>query len=125
MQGNALPNSVGRGEKRTTNKSGNCTAKVGWPAIARQVGIGRTTVFRYLRTSTFPERQGRRDCGRSRLLDPYKDYVLQRWNDGCHDALRLFGRSKRVVILAAMIQSLAMPSFVKPKERNRETTAFN
>jgi len=65
----------------------------GWlaPAIARQVGIGKTTVFRYLRTSTFPERQGRRDCGRSRLLDPYKDYVLQRWNDGCHDALRLFG----------------------------------
>ena len=61
------------------------------PAIARQVGIGRTTVFRYLRTSTFPERQGRRDCGRSRLLDPYKDYVLQRWNDGCHDALQLFG----------------------------------
>lgn len=65
----------------------------GWlvPAIARQVGIGRTTVFRYLRSSTFPERQGRRDCGRSRLLDPYKDYVLERWNDGCHDTLRLFG----------------------------------
>jgi transposase len=68
----------------------------GWlaPAIARQVGIGRTTVFRYLRTSTFPERQGRSDCGRSRLLDPYKDYVLQRWNDGCHDTLLLFGEIK-------------------------------
>lgn len=65
----------------------------GWlvPAIARQVGIGRTTVFRYLHSSTFPERQGRRDCGRSRLVDPYKDYVLERWNDGCHDTLRLFG----------------------------------
>ena len=65
----------------------------GWlvPAIAHQVGIGRTTVFRYLRTSTFPERQGRRDCGRSRLLDPYKDYVLERWNEGCHDTLGLFG----------------------------------
>jgi len=90
------------------------------PAIARQVGIDRTTVFRYLRTSTFPERQGRRDCGRSRL-DPYKDYVLERWNDGCHDALRLFGRFNNVVILAAMTQSLAIPvAFVKPKERNRE-----
>ena len=67
--------------------------RAGWlaPAIARQVGIGKTTVFRYLRSSTFPERQGRRDCGRSRLLDPYKDYVLQRWNDGCHDAKQLFG----------------------------------
>jgi transposase len=68
----------------------------GWlvPAIARQVGIGRTTVFRYLRSSTFPERQGRRDCGRSRLLDPYKDYVLERWNNGCHDTLHLFGEIK-------------------------------
>lgn len=68
----------------------------GWsaPAIARQVGIGRTTVFRYLRTSIFPERQGRSDCGRSRVLDPYKDYVLLRWNDGCHDALQLFGEIK-------------------------------
>ncbi len=30
----------------------------GWsaPAIARQIGIGRTTVFRYLSSSTFPER---------------------------------------------------------------------
>ncbi len=65
----------------------------GWvsSAIARQVGISRATVFRYLRTSTFPERQGRRDCGRSRLLDPYKNYLLQRWNDGCHETLGLFG----------------------------------
>lgn len=65
--------------------------KQGWsaPAIARQVGIGRATVFRYLRSSTFPERRGRSDCGRS-LLDPYKDYLLQRWNDGCCEVLQLF-----------------------------------
>lgn len=64
----------------------------GWsgPAIARQVGIGRTSVFRYLRSSTFPERRGRSDCGRS-LLDPYKDYLLQRWNDGHCEVLQLFG----------------------------------
>lgn len=64
----------------------------GWsaPAIARQLGIGRTTVFRYLSTPTFPERQGRSDCGRS-LLDPYKDYLLKRWNDGCCEVLQLFG----------------------------------
>jgi len=64
----------------------------GWsaPAIAHQVGIGRTTVFRYLRSSTFPERRGRSDCGRS-LLDPYKDYLLQRWNDDHCEVLQLFG----------------------------------
>ena len=67
----------------------------GWsaPAIAGQLGIGRNTVLKYLRTSTFPERQGRSDCGRS-LLDPYKDYLLQRWNNGCCEVLQLFGEIK-------------------------------
>ena len=34
-------------------------------AIARKLGIGKTSVFRYLRTPTFPERKGRsdKDCG--------------------------------------------------------------
>ena len=50
-------------------------------AIARQFRIGKNTVFRYLRTPTFPERQGRSDRGRS-LLDPYRPYLLSRWNAG-------------------------------------------
>ncbi|MDV3002976.1 MAG: ISL3 family transposase ISAcma23 (plasmid) [Chroococcopsis gigantea SAG 12.99] len=58
-------------------------------AIGESLGIGVTTVFRYLRHTTFPERQGRSDKGRS-LLDPYKDYILARWNGGCHDTKRLF-----------------------------------
>ena len=63
----------------------------GWSgkAIAKHLGIGKTTVFRYLGSSQFPERKGRRDRGRS-LLDPYKDYFLKRWNSGCHEAKRLF-----------------------------------
>jgi transposase len=63
----------------------------GWPggSIAKQLGIGKSTVFRYLRTPTFPERQGRSDRGRS-LLDPYKSLVIERWNGGCYDARRLF-----------------------------------
>ncbi|MDV3002880.1 MAG: ISL3 family transposase ISAcma23 (plasmid) [Chroococcopsis gigantea SAG 12.99] len=58
-------------------------------AIAECLGIGVTTVFCYLRHPTFPERQGRSDRGRS-LLDPYKDYILERWNGGCHDTKKLF-----------------------------------
>ncbi len=63
----------------------------GWSgkAIALSLGIGKTTVFRYLASSQFPERKGRSDRGRS-LLDPYKDYFLKRWNSGCHEAKRLF-----------------------------------
>jgi transposase len=62
-------------------------------AIARQLRIGKSTVFRYLRTATFPERLGRSDRGRS-VLDPYKPYLLSRWNAGCREALALFAELK-------------------------------
>jgi transposase len=68
----------------------------GWPghAIATHLGIGKNTVFRYLRTTTLPERRRRRDGGHS-VLNPYKPYFLERWNAGCHDALRLCGELQR------------------------------
>ena len=61
-----------------------------WSAddIAKQLGIHRATVFRYWQHTTFPERKARRR-GRS-VLSPYKDYLVQRWNDGCLNARRLF-----------------------------------
>jgi transposase len=64
----------------------------GWPghAIAAHLGIGKSTVFRYLRTATLLERTRRADRGRS-LLNPYKPYLLERWNAGCRGALRLYG----------------------------------
>jgi len=63
----------------------------GWPghAIARRLGLGRSTVVRYLRHETFPERKGRGDAGRS-LLDPWKPLLLERWNAGRRDGRRLF-----------------------------------
>jgi transposase len=63
----------------------------GWPgwAIAQQLGIGKNTVYRYLRMATLPERQRRADHGRS-ILTPYKAYLLERWNAGYRDAVRLF-----------------------------------
>nr|WP_245587552.1 ISL3 family transposase [Cylindrospermum stagnale] len=68
----------------------------GWsaPAIARLLGIGKSTVFRYLRTAQFPERKGRSDRGRS-LLDPYKHYLLKRWNSGCREVKQLFCEIKK------------------------------
>jgi transposase len=63
----------------------------GWPghAIARRLGLGRSTVVRYLRHEVFPERKGRSDVGRS-LLDPWKRLLLERWNAGQRDGRRLF-----------------------------------
>lgn len=56
----------------------------GWTvsAIAEQVGLDRNTVYKYVQAATFPERQPR--SPQASLLDPFKPYLLQRWNAGCH-----------------------------------------
>ena len=63
----------------------------GWtaPAIAQQVGLSLRTVQRDLRTATFAGRKRRSDRGDS-VLNPYKPYLLERWNAGCYTAMRLF-----------------------------------
>jgi transposase len=63
----------------------------GWtaPAIAQQVGLSLRTVQRDLRTATFVGRRRRSDLGES-VLNPYKPYLLERWNAGCYTAMRLF-----------------------------------
>ena len=56
----------------------------GWTgaAIAQHVGLSLRTVQRALRTATFAGRKRRSDHGDS-LLNPYKPYLLERWNAGC------------------------------------------
>ena len=63
----------------------------GWtaPAIAQQVGLSLRTVQRDLQTTTFAGRRRRSDLGDSGL-NPYKPYLLERWNAGCYTAMRLF-----------------------------------
>jgi transposase len=63
----------------------------GWtaPAIAQQVGLGLRTVQRDLQHATCAGRKRRSDLGTS-VLNPYKAYLLERWNAGCHSAMRLF-----------------------------------
>jgi len=58
-------------------------------AIAQELGVSKTTVFNYLRSSTFTERRERSDQGFS-LLNPYQDYLLSRWNSGNYNTQELF-----------------------------------
>jgi transposase len=96
----------------------------GWPGhvIATQLGIGKNTVFRYLRTPTFPERKPRSDRGRS-LLTPYIPYLLERWNAGCRDALRLFralqqrGYAGSYVTVARYAQRMRQAQSQTPRQR--------
>jgi transposase len=57
--------------------------------IAERLGISRHTVSRYLRMDLPPERKQAQDQ-RSRPLDRYKPYLLQRWNEGCRNAKQLW-----------------------------------
>ncbi len=101
----------------------------GWtvPAIAAQVGRGRRTIERYLRTPTWPGRQHRRHYGRS-LLNPSKDYLLERWNAGCRTAMQLFrelqpqgytGSYRRV---AASASRLRQAQGLAPRRQGRRQT---
>jgi len=56
-------------------------------AIARQVGIGASTVQSWLAAGTFPERKPREQASH---LDRYLPYLFQRWEDGCHNIVCLF-----------------------------------
>src|SRR5262249_19660626 len=59
----------------------------GWPftAIARQVGLYRKTVAIYARADRVPERPRPPS-----ILDPYKPYLLARWNAGCWTGIQLW-----------------------------------
>jgi transposase len=56
--------------------------------IARRVGTSRQTVYRYRKLAEAPERK--QPTRRQTMLDPYVPYLLQRWNEGCHNGMRLW-----------------------------------
>ncbi len=56
-------------------------------AIARQVGIGASTVQSWLAAGAFPERKPREQGSR---LDRYLPYLFHRWEDGNHNMACLF-----------------------------------
>jgi transposase len=101
----------------------------GWTvaAIAAQVGRSRRTIERYLRMPTSPVRQHRSHYGRS-LLNPYTDYLLTRWNAGCHTAIQLFrelqprgytGSYRRV---AAYVSRIRQAQGLPPRRQGRRQT---
>jgi transposase len=63
----------------------------GWtaPASAQHLGMSLRTVQRDLQSTTFAGRKRRCDRGTRSVLNPYKPYLLERWNAGCHTALQL------------------------------------
>ena len=67
--------------------------KVDVANIARQIGVSRQTVYTYLQMKQPPERTRIAQEGK-RVIDPYKDYLLQRWNQGCRSAQQMYREIK-------------------------------
>jgi transposase len=57
-------------------------------AISHALGIGRKTIRRWLRRGEFPERKPPHRPPPK--VSEFADYLQQRWNEGCHNASRLY-----------------------------------
>jgi transposase len=57
-------------------------------AIARELGMSRRTVRRYIYAEAFPEMSQHRR--RPSILDPYEPHLKKRWAEGCHNGEQLY-----------------------------------
>ena len=62
---------------------------LGIKPIMRQTGLAKETVRRFYRATTVDELLARTRDGRPSVLDEYKPYLHQRWNDGCANVRQL------------------------------------
>jgi transposase len=67
--------------------------KVDPATIARQVGISRQSVYAYLKMKEPPART-RIHRQYKPLIDPYKEYLVKRWNEGCRNAQQVYREIK-------------------------------
>jgi transposase len=58
-------------------------------AIARKLKMSRATVGKFVQTEAYPEMHHSARGARRSLLDPYKRYLLQRWQHGCRNSVQL------------------------------------
>jgi transposase len=56
--------------------------------ICHKLGISARTVYRYKDQKEPPPRPAYKR--RASVLDPYVPYLVRRWNEGCHNAKRLY-----------------------------------
>jgi len=59
-------------------------------ASARKLKLSRATVGKFIQAKVYPERHPSTAGARRSLLDPYKGYLLQRWQQGCRNSVQLY-----------------------------------
>jgi transposase len=87
--------------------------------IAQQLDVHPKTIRRYLQSSSSRTRRSRT----GRLTDPFQPYLLNRWNEGCHNATQLFreiqeqGFAGRTTIVRYVIRAFRAASGLPPRIR--------
>jgi transposase len=90
--------------------------------IAREFGLSRKTLCRFLQATTFPEQAPRL---RRTALEPYREYLEKRWAEGCHNATRLWrelqqqGYSGQVSRVKEFLQSWRVQGPQSPARRRK------
>jgi transposase len=84
--------------------------KIDVATSARKLGVSRQTVYNYLQMKQPPART-RIYQGGKRLIDPYKEYLVGRWNEGCRSAQQMYREIKEQGYTGS---SLAVGRFVAP-----------
>jgi len=95
--------------------------KKGWTksAIARHLKIDRRTVRYALQSDEFPEFRRK-----AKKLDPFKSYLLKRWNEGCRTSSILLEEIKQLgfkgerTIVVIYLQRLRQAQGLPPRSRN-------
>jgi transposase len=73
------------GDVQTLSKQG-----VSIREIARRLKMSRDTVRRFMQAEEYPEKKPSRQGPQWSMLNPYKPYILQRWQQGCRNSVQLY-----------------------------------
>lgn len=68
---------------------------LGIKPIMRETGLAKATVRRFYRAVTIDELLAKTRDGRPSILDPHKDYLHQRWAEGCTTARQLYSEIRQ------------------------------
>lgn len=63
-------------------------------AIARKLKLARATVSKFAQAEAYPEMHHPKRGERKSILNPYKGYILQRWQQGCTNGAQLYDEMK-------------------------------
>jgi transposase len=94
---------------------------LGWTqkSVAQHLNVHPKTVRRYLQYSSHKSTRS----GTGSRLDPFKPYILTRWNEGCHNAAQLYreiepqGFTGQETTVRLFVQQLRLASGFPPKIR--------